>query len=78
MALKITLVRSPIGYNKRQKRTVEALGLRRLNHSVIKPDNPAIRGMVRKISHLVSVEEVADEPVAQEATAQEATSDVSA
>lgn len=78
MALKITLVRSPIGYSKRQKRTVEALGLRRMHQSVLKPDNPAIRGMVRKISHLVAVEEVADEPVAHEATAEEATTDVSA
>ncbi len=67
MALKITLVRSPIGYNKRQKRTVEALGLRRLHQSVLKPDNPAIRGMVRKISHLVTVEEVADNAVTEEA-----------
>jgi large subunit ribosomal protein L30 len=67
MALKITLVRSPIGYNKRQKRTVEALGLRRLQQSVLKPDNPAIRGMVRKISHLVTVEEVADNAVTEEA-----------
>lgn len=67
MALKITLVRSPIGYSKRQKRTVEALGLRRLNQSVLKPDNPAIRGMVRKISHLVTVEEVAENAVTEEA-----------
>jgi large subunit ribosomal protein L30 len=67
MALKITLVRSPIGYNKRQKRTVEALGLRRLQQSVLKPDNPAIRGMVRKISHLVTVEEVTDNAVTEEA-----------
>ncbi|MCL6474198.1 MAG: 50S ribosomal protein L30 [Firmicutes bacterium] len=67
MALKITLVRSPIGYSKRQKRTVEALGLRRLQQSVLKPDNPAIRGMVRKISHLVTVEEVADNAVTEEA-----------
>ncbi|MGC8784583.1 MAG: 50S ribosomal protein L30 [Armatimonadota bacterium] len=67
MALKITLVRSPIGYNKRQKRTVEALGLRRLHQSVIQPDNPAIRGMVRKISHLVTVEEVAGNAVTEEA-----------
>ncbi|MEJ5252410.1 MAG: 50S ribosomal protein L30 [Chthonomonadetes bacterium] len=67
MALKITLVRSPIGYSKRQKRTVEALGLRRLHQSVIQPDNPAIRGMVRKISHLVTVEEVADDAVRKEA-----------
>jgi large subunit ribosomal protein L30 len=67
MALKITLVRSPIGYSKRQKRTVEALGLRRLHQSVLKPDNPAIRGMVRKISHLVTVEVVADNAVTEEA-----------
>jgi len=67
MALKITLVRSPIGYSKRQKRTVEALGLRRLHQSVLKPDNPAIRGMVRKISHLVTVEEVTDNAVTEEA-----------
>lgn len=78
MALKITLVRSPIGYNKRQKRTVEALGLRRLNQSVVKPDNPAVRGMVRKITHLVMVEEVTEEPATQAATAEEATTDVSA
>jgi large subunit ribosomal protein L30 len=67
MALKITLVRSPIGYSKRQKRTVEALGLRRLHQSVIQPDNPAIRGMVRKIAHLVTVEEVAENAVTEEA-----------
>jgi large subunit ribosomal protein L30 len=67
MALKITLIRSPIGYNKRQKRTVEALGLRRLHQSVIQPDNPAIRGMVRKVSHLVSMEEVAESAVVEEA-----------
>ncbi|MCS6831464.1 MAG: 50S ribosomal protein L30 [Armatimonadota bacterium] len=67
MALKITLTRSPIGYNKRQKRTVEALGLRRLHQSVIQPDNPAIRGMVSKISHLVTVEEVAENAVTKEA-----------
>jgi large subunit ribosomal protein L30 len=46
---------------------VEALGLRRLQQSVLKPDNPAIRGMVRKISHLVTVEEVTDNAVTEEA-----------
>jgi len=46
---------------------VEALGLRRLRQSVLKPDNPAIRGMVRKISHLVTVEEVNDNAVTEEA-----------
>ena len=56
--LKITLVKSPIGYSKRQKETVRALGLRRLNSSVEHEDVATIRGMVEKISHLVTVEEV--------------------
>ncbi|MBN1248359.1 MAG: 50S ribosomal protein L30 [Anaerolineae bacterium] len=56
--LQITLVRSPIGYSVRQKRTAEALGLRKLNQTVEKPDNPAVRGMVERITHLVEVEEV--------------------
>ena len=56
--LRITLVKSPIGYNQRQKGTVRALGLKRLNSTVEHEDAPAIRGMVAKISHLVEVEEV--------------------
>ena len=56
--LKITQVRSAIGRNFRQKRTIEALGLRRLNNSVIKDDKPEIRGMVNKVNHLVKIEEV--------------------
>lgn len=56
--LRITLVRSPIGYSQRQKGTVRALGLRRLNQSVVQADNPVIRGMVFKVSHLVEVEEL--------------------
>ena len=56
--LKITLVKSPIGYCKRQRGTVRALGLRRLNSSVEHEDVATIRGMVEKISHLVTVEEV--------------------
>ncbi len=56
--LKITLVKSPIGYSKRQKGTVRALGLKRLNSSVEHEDVATIRGMVAKISHLVKVEEV--------------------
>ena len=60
--LKITYVKSATGYSKRQKGTVAALGLRKLNHSVLQPDNPAIRGMINKVSHLLKVEEVeADE-----------------
>ncbi len=55
--LKITLVRSPIGYNLRQKRTVKALGLHRVRQTVEQEDGPEIRGMLSKIGHLVQVEE---------------------
>jgi len=56
--LKITQVRSIIGRLENQKRTIEALGLGRPNHVVLQNDTPQIRGMVRKVSHLVKVEEV--------------------
>ena len=56
--LRITQVRSGIGRKGIQKRTLEALGLRRMHHSVIQPDRPEIRGMINRISHLVEVEEV--------------------
>ena len=56
--LKVTLVKSPIGYNRRQKETVKSLGLRRMSHSVLIGDAPQIRGMIAKVSHLVEVEEV--------------------
>jgi len=56
--LRITLTKSPIGYSERQKRTVRALGLRRLNQTVEQADTPVIRGMVAKVQHLVKVEEV--------------------
>lgn len=59
--LRITYKKSTIGYSKDQKQTVYALGLRKLNQVVVKPDNPAIRGMIFKVQHLVTVEEVADE-----------------
>lgn len=55
--LRITLVRSPIGYEKSQKATVRALGLSRLHQTVEHVDGPTIRGMVAKISHLVRVDE---------------------
>jgi len=55
--LRITLVKSPIGYTKRQKGTVRALGLRRMNQTVEHADSPVIRGMVNSVSHLVKVEE---------------------
>ncbi len=59
--LRITYSKSMIGFAKDQKETMFALGLRKLNQSVIKPDNPSIRGMVFKVKHLVTVEEVEGE-----------------
>jgi large subunit ribosomal protein L30 len=56
--LRITLVRSTIGRPADQERTVASLGLRKLNATVERPDNPSIRGMVTKIRHLVRVEEL--------------------
>jgi len=55
--VRVTLVRSPIGYTKDQKQTVLALGLRRMDQTVAHKDNPALRGMIRKVIHLVQVEE---------------------
>ena len=55
--LKITLVKSTIGSTPYQKKVVEALGLRKLNHSVELPDNPQTRGAINKVSHLLKVEE---------------------
>ncbi|HKY84497.1 MAG TPA: 50S ribosomal protein L30 [Anaerolineales bacterium] len=55
--LRITLVRSPIGYSLRQKRTVRALGLRRMHQTVQKSDSPALRGMLSSVRHLLRVEE---------------------
>jgi large subunit ribosomal protein L30 len=56
--LKLTQVRSLIDRPQGQKRTVRALGLRRIRHSVLKDDRPEIRGMVAKVAHLVRLEEV--------------------
>jgi large subunit ribosomal protein L30 len=56
--LKLTQVRSVIDRPMDQKRTVRALGLHRINDTVVKDDRPEIRGMIRKVSHLVTVEEV--------------------
>jgi len=55
----IKYVKSAIGYNVKQKRTIHALGLRRLGDQVEHDDTPVIRGMVQKVSHLVQVSEVA-------------------
>jgi len=57
--LRIKYVKSAIGYNIRQKRTIYALGLRRLGDVVEQDDTPVIRGMVHKVRHLVQVSEVA-------------------
>ena len=54
----VTLVKSPIGYTKDQKATVLALGLRRMHQTIEHKDTPALRGMIRKIIHLVQIEEV--------------------
>ena len=56
--LKVTLVKSTIGAVQKQKKKVEALGLKKLNKTVVLPDNAATRGMVQQVRHLVKVEEV--------------------
>ena len=56
--LKITLVKSVIGAVPKNRATVEAMGLRKLNKSVVMPDNAATRGQIRQIQHLIKVEEV--------------------
>jgi large subunit ribosomal protein L30 len=55
--LRVTLVRSPIGYPEPQKRTVLALGLRRMNQTIEHEDSAAVRGMITKVVHLVRIEE---------------------
>ena len=55
--LKITLVKSPIGAIPKQRATVEALGLKKVNKTVEMPDNAATRGMIQQVQHLVKVEE---------------------
>jgi large subunit ribosomal protein L30 len=55
--IKVTLVRSPIGFPIPQKATVQALGLHRLNQTVEHKDTPAMRGMLNKVIHLIRVEE---------------------
>ena len=55
-ALKVTLVKSTIGFDKKQDAVVTSLGLRRLRHSVVVNDTPETRGMIHKVRHLVTVE----------------------
>ena len=55
--LSVTLVKSPIGNPEPQKRTVKALGLRRLHQTVVHNDSPALRGMLAKVIHLIKIDE---------------------
>jgi large subunit ribosomal protein L30 len=55
--LKVTLVKSPIGFNEKQGRVVQSMGLRRIRHSVELADTPEVRGMIHKVRHLVEVAE---------------------
>lgn len=55
--IKIEQYKSPIGYSKKQREVLRGLGLRRIRHVVEREDSPAVRGMVRKISHLVRIVE---------------------
>jgi large subunit ribosomal protein L30 len=57
--VRITLVHSSIGYSKRHKATVRALGLRRMHQTVEQVDSPTLRGMLAIVAHLVEIEEVA-------------------
>ncbi|MCI7097892.1 MAG: 50S ribosomal protein L30 [Lachnospiraceae bacterium] len=56
--LKVTLVKSPIGAVPKQVKTIEALGLKKMHKTVELPDNPAVRGMIWHVKHLVKVEEI--------------------
>jgi len=58
--LKITLIKSTIGAIPKHKKTIQALGLRKINSSVTMPDNPATRGMLRQVSHLLKIEEISN------------------
>ncbi|MBT4096056.1 MAG: 50S ribosomal protein L30 [Gemmatimonadetes bacterium] len=59
MKLSITQVRSAIGRSQKQQGTIRALGIRKLNHTVVHDDSPQIRGMIAKVVHLVSIKEEA-------------------
>lgn len=56
--LKITLIKSPIGYKEKAKKTIEALGLRRINQSVEHNSNECIMGMIKIVDYLIKVEEI--------------------
>lgn len=59
MKLQVTWVKSAIGYAQDQKDTIRSLGFRKLQHTIVVEDTPAMRGMIKKVRHLVQVEEVA-------------------
>jgi large subunit ribosomal protein L30 len=56
--LKVTQIKSKIGGLHKQRESLRTLGLKRIGHSVVKPDRPEVRGMIRAVRHLVTVEEV--------------------
>ena len=56
--LEIKQIKSAIGYNVKTKKTLEALGIKKLNHIVIKNDSPSIRGMIYKVKHLIEIKEI--------------------
>jgi len=56
--IKITLIKSPIGYKQKAKKTIEALGLRKMNQSVIHNSNDSITGMINLVNYLIKVEEI--------------------
>ena len=56
--LKITQIKSPIGGTHTQRATLKSLGLRKIRQSAVHPDSPSVRGMIRTVDHLVTVEEV--------------------
>ena len=58
--IRITLVKSPIGYSQRHKDTIRALGLRRMNQTVEQEDTATLRGMLAKVMHLVEVDETVE------------------
>jgi large subunit ribosomal protein L30 len=70
--LRIKLVKSTIGNTKRNRATVAALGLRKMNQSVLQPDNGAIRGMIHRVAHMVTVEVVEGEAAAKKAAPKKA------
>jgi large subunit ribosomal protein L30 len=74
--IEITQVRSLIGSKQDQRRTVQALGLRRIRHTVTQPDRPEIRGMIAKVAHLVEVRFPGQDAAVQLKPGQEAPEDV--